>query len=1316
MRIAGGCALVDYVALDGRSVAEVRGLLADQPDVFAVGEPLRGITSLHDDGAHFGYGPGSGAHYDDGAGEQWHLPTDYMEELWDGWKDDNPVVVAVIDSGFDGDHPDLVNQIVDGGLRPCHREFGGRTDTHGTHVAGIVAAERGNSYGVSGVAPDAQVLPIRNSGCGVTPMVAVELALRRAYVGVINMSFGVRFTVERTESCAGSSPGTPSGLDAWQLKSAKKLPLRDRIFELSANCDSFRQMLNIAAELGVVTVAAAGNSGHCRGVYDAWIEELETNSKAEISDDHWCKALDPDTGNSVETPHTFYLPAGYSNTIAVANIDIRGNREDSSNQNSYNSVAAPGTDITSTFPVDPRFGADKAFGIQSGTSMAAPFVAGVVAHMLNRYPEATPAQVRRALQNTAADRGLPRRDDQYGHGIVRPREAIFRLREILGLHRFNDIRVSAAVCAPDDDTAGCPDPALLRLRATSGRASRTPRRYSVEVPSNASYMSVEFDYEADGRPLEPYGFPPDSERSLAGHQFVFPTHADRTQLTISLYDWKGDPYLSPYVFTFTRVGSDETGPEPASSPELASLGVWDRSCGPGLSSGPHVCPSGSGAAIAPGFDPAVRSYSVTVPRGTQLVTIDRAAAAGFELGEASPPDADPLTPGYQVRLAAPVSVPQSDRADKPATSAAVGERFLEVVGSNWSGAVIIASAENFPDGLAAASLAGTLRAPILLTPRDRLHPAVAEFIRDNPVSEIVIMGGPAAISNVVQAELRRVSGLTNVPRLWGADRYETAIEIAERVVRDAGDVGQLCGTSSRAVFIATGRNSADALAASPAAYAAQMPVLLVDPKARSLHGGVADFIEDHGIDTAVILGGTSAVPARVHQQLSDLVSINRVSRVAGPDRFATAAQLARDVTSRCYDHGVEAIGLANGQGFADALAAGPLVAELNGVMLLTQPDDVPPATLDAMTQIGKEAQLTNITLALLAVGDIAQAGDEIDDALQAAGQGINASQDVLSRTVSTREFHTCALTRRGKARCWGANGYGQSNPPDDTFVAIGAGEFHSCGIKTDGSLKCWGRDWHSQINPPAGRFEQIDLHWEHSCGLRPSGAAECWGSNQFGRAAPPNEVFTDIAVALRSTCGLRPDGTITCWGVDHYGQRNPPKGVFIEIEAGDDNHCAIRADRTLACWGRDQQRQTSGHPPGTYQAVAPAHSHACAIRTDGTVVCWGRKEHGESDPPRGVFVGINTGVEHSCGVRPDGRVECWGSNERQQLDAPSDGLRVDTTGPGVGDPPPLTEDVEKIAVLASWKPTERQVSVTVVDPKRTGVAAYYQITIREERD
>ena len=972
VRIAGGCALVDYVMLDGRTVAEIRNLLADEPTVFAVGEPLRGFEPNHDTGAHSGYAPDSGSHYDDGAGEQWHLPADYMEQLWDGWDSANPITVAVIDTGVDVTHPDLDDRIADDPLGDCHDTD---TDGHGTHVAGIIAAEKNDQH-VAGVAPQASILPIGGVVTGTTCVivgapVAIIDALNRSEESrpkVINMSFGADFAARPPDdSCGEIDRGWRLG-DLADRVDNLEMTVGDLTTAIDNSCDAFRQVLNIAEELNVVAVAAAGN---CFESCDAWTLDTTTDPAT------WTEQ--PNVVNALS------LPAAFDTVIAVAAVGQDGNRSSYSSAHDYVDIAAPGGNhdpgILSTVPLltcvtntHPESGSDywspngcgidnppaecddvatldpnqfneptdcaHHVGYASGTSMASPFVAGVVAHMLNRHPDATPEQVRLALAESAQDRGDPGKDDEYGHGIVQPLAAIDRLGEI-----------------------------------------------------------------------------------LAG----------------------------------VNVNVREDTP----APSLEALDVYQ----PGLAG---ISPPIS---LQPTLSPETTSYTATVPAGTSYVTVEARTASGFRLEEpSSPPDADPGRPGYQVRLDAQIRPPSPDSADKPGTSAAVGERFLEVVGDEWSGSVIVASSENFPDGLAAASLAGALRAPILLTPRDRLARSIADFVRNEDVTEVVIMGGGAAVSESVERALGAIVGSSAVTRLWGPDRYETALRIAERVAAEPGGLGDLCGTDERSVFIATGSGSADALATSPAAYAAKTPVLLVDPNARTLHNGVRAFIRTHGIEAAVILGGTGAVPEHLRQELLQLSSINRVPRVAGDDRFETAAQLATEIVSKCYDN-VETIGLANGQGFADALAAGPLTAELKGVMLLTGPDDVPPATLDAMTQIGKEAQLVNITLALLAVGDIAEADNAVTEANNTAGQQLHGQPTLgPAIAISTGLWYSCGIRTSGTVQCWGDNSNGESDPPSGQFTAIDAGIWHSCGIRTNGTAQCWGQNALGESDPPSGQF------------------------------------------------------------------------------------------------------------------------------------------------------------------------------------------------------------------------------------------------------
>ncbi|MGW3788997.1 type VII secretion-associated serine protease mycosin [Micromonospora chokoriensis] len=126
--------------------------------------------------------------------EQWYLDElriDQAHEISTG----RGVVVAVLDTGVEANHPDLRGQVLAGG-----RSYGGsgdgRTDEegHGTHMAGIIAANSGGRDGVDGIAPGAKILPIKLRKAGETnTAAAVTLGIRMAVDGgakVINMSFG----------------------------------------------------------------------------------------------------------------------------------------------------------------------------------------------------------------------------------------------------------------------------------------------------------------------------------------------------------------------------------------------------------------------------------------------------------------------------------------------------------------------------------------------------------------------------------------------------------------------------------------------------------------------------------------------------------------------------------------------------------------------------------------------------------------------------------------------------------------------------------------------------------------------------------------------------------------------------------------------------------------------------------------------------------------------------------------------------------------------------------------------------------------------
>ncbi|HKE99815.1 MAG TPA: S8 family serine peptidase [Actinomycetes bacterium] len=261
--------------------------------------------------------------------------------------------VAVIDTGVDSHHPDLD---VAGGV-DCTGE-GGFTDRsgHGTHVAGTIAA-KDDGRGVVGVAPGARLWAIRaldRKGTGSTSSLicAVDWVTANAdVVEVANMSLG---------GLARVDPGRACGRDD---------PLHDAICR--------------AVKAGVTFVAAAGNADADAGRYvPAGYGEVVTVSA--LAD------YDGDAGGG-----TLPRCAGGGSDDTRARFSNFGPAVD---------LIAPGTCILSTLP-------GGKYGRMSGTSTASPHVAGAAALVAARQPNATPAQVKRALRRAGStawdDRGDP---------------------------------------------------------------------------------------------------------------------------------------------------------------------------------------------------------------------------------------------------------------------------------------------------------------------------------------------------------------------------------------------------------------------------------------------------------------------------------------------------------------------------------------------------------------------------------------------------------------------------------------------------------------------------------------------------------------------------------------------------------------------------------------------------------------------------------------------------------------------------------------------------------------------------------------------
>lgn len=135
---------------------------------------------------------------DPGYAKQWHLKNIRAEEAWDTISlSQSPVVVAVIDSGIDYGHIDLVNRIAPGGYNFIVNSNNVLdVSGHGTLVSGIIAAETNNAIGIAGVAGtrDIRILPLKTASYDGESYVsdvirAIDYAITKN-VDIINLSMG----------------------------------------------------------------------------------------------------------------------------------------------------------------------------------------------------------------------------------------------------------------------------------------------------------------------------------------------------------------------------------------------------------------------------------------------------------------------------------------------------------------------------------------------------------------------------------------------------------------------------------------------------------------------------------------------------------------------------------------------------------------------------------------------------------------------------------------------------------------------------------------------------------------------------------------------------------------------------------------------------------------------------------------------------------------------------------------------------------------------------------------------------------------------
>ena len=245
-------------------------------------------------------------------------------------------------------------------------------------------------------------------------------------------------------------------------------------------------------------------------------------------------------------------------------------------------------------------------------------------------------------------------------------------------------------------------------------------------------------------------------------------------------------------------------------------------------------------------------------------------------------------------------------------------RVVATTGFTRASTVVLACGDNYPDALAAASIAGINDSPVLLTGKDALPTQTADAIKLLGANKAILLGGEAAVSSNVANNLAGM-GL-EVSRIQGQTREQTAALIAEDVVSQS---------FPDTIIIANGYVPWDSLSVSPYAYSNGFPILLTSSNGLLSDDVLKSIHAMPSIRKAIVVGGPNAVNEGISAQLGDL----QVQRWWGQTRYETSEAIASHSISSGSSPSV--VGIASGENFPDALTGGALIGARKGVLLLS---------------------------------------------------------------------------------------------------------------------------------------------------------------------------------------------------------------------------------------------------------------------------------------------------------------------------------------------------------------------------------------------
>jgi len=347
---------------------------------------------------------------------QYGLVTTKAYEAFDDGYDGDGIKVAILDGEFDLNHSDLDANWITGYDEEDDDNTPGRSgshsDSHGTHVAGIIGAEKNNS-GMMGIAYNASLMPVKIFADNGSAMSDISNSVAYAVdngATVLNNSWGTSTWTSAATcttggvsyTCYGYIPGTSSS---------------------GFNGTDERTEWDDVATANAVAVFAAGNNGNNSETGQIDFYASRSTSSAFIED--YSPQVVKDAGLISYTNRSTYearfglidsdVSENWLNVVAVDSNNTIADFSNGCGDTKAYCIAAPGVGIYSTVHTSIDSSGYKKY---PGTSMAAPHVSGAVAVMKEKWPNLTGAQIVDLILDSATDLGASGVDEVYGVGLL----------------------------------------------------------------------------------------------------------------------------------------------------------------------------------------------------------------------------------------------------------------------------------------------------------------------------------------------------------------------------------------------------------------------------------------------------------------------------------------------------------------------------------------------------------------------------------------------------------------------------------------------------------------------------------------------------------------------------------------------------------------------------------------------------------------------------------------------------------------------------------------------------------------------------------